>query len=213
MPRGPAARLNETTMSQAALLTNPALAPARTPPRTPAWLWLRRAATVVVPVFIVALAAGPQARQYWAEQLTHLHVHAPQLELLAWVWRTQPIVLLHMSCAFAALGIGTALMIGVKGTAMHRTLGYAWSAFMLVTAISSFWIRGNHGSLSFIHFLSGWTTSSTARAGSANPSSATPRPSSTAPRCRWSRRWCSPGPGANCSASAAWRTGRPTGRC
>ena len=141
-------------MSQAALPTNPAR-------RFPA-LRLNRTflilTGVVTPIFVVGLAAGPEGRAYWADQLTHLRLHAPRLELLAKVWRTHPIVILHMTCAFSALGIGTALMIGVKGTQMHRTLGYAWSAFMLVTAISSFWIRGNHGALSFIHFLSGWTT-------------------------------------------------------
>lgn len=144
-------------MSQAALPTNPA-------PRlgamiaTPLARWGLVAAGVVVPLVVVGLAAGPQAWRYWGEQLGHMHVHAPRVALLERVWRTHPIVIVHMSCAFAALGIGTALMVGVKGTAAHRTLGYAWSACMLVTAVSSFWIRTDHGSLSFIHFLSGWTT-------------------------------------------------------
>ena len=73
------------------------------------------------------------------------------------MWRTRPVVILHMGCAFAALGIGTALLVGVKGSRAHRALGYAWCAFMLVTAVSSFWIRTS-GHLSFIHVLSGWTT-------------------------------------------------------
>ena len=144
-------------MSQAALPTNPA-------PRlsgvisTPLARWGLIATGVVVPVAIVALAGGPQAWTYWGEQIRHMHLHAPRVELLERVWRTHPIIIVHMTCAFAALAIGTALMIGVKGTQAHLTLGYAWSACMLVTAVSSFWIRGNHGSLSFIHFLSGWTT-------------------------------------------------------
>ena len=149
-------------MSQAALPTNPAQRLGA--PRLgalvggPLGRWGLIATGVLVPMAIVALAAGPQAWGYWGAQLSHLHVHAPRLELLARMWRTHPVVILHMSCAFAALGIGTALMIGVKGTAAHRVLGYAWSACMLVTAVSSFWIRTNHGALSFIHFLSGWTT-------------------------------------------------------
>ena len=142
-------------MSQAALPTNPANP--RFPVRLPGG-GLRIAAALVVIPGIVALAAGPEARAYWLQALAHLHPHAPDLRVLARVWRIHPIVILHMSAAFAALGIGTALMIGVKGTTAHRTLGYAWSACMLFTAISSFWIRGNHGALSFIHFLSGWTT-------------------------------------------------------
>ena len=141
-------------MSQAALPTNPA-------PRFGASR-LNRAGlaftAVVVPVSLIALAAGPRGLAYWADRLSHLHVHAPRLNLLAQVWREHPIIILHMTCAFAALAIGTALMIGVKGTQAHRTLGYAWSACMLVTAVSSFWIHTSNGGFSFIHFLSGWTT-------------------------------------------------------
>lgn len=141
-------------MSQAALATNPA--PAARPGLLNPW---RLAVTgVLVPAAIVALAMGPKGRAYVAERMAHLHVHAPRLELLARVWRTHPIVIVHMICAFAALGIGTALMIGVKGSQAHRTLGYAWSACMLVTAVSSFWIHTSNGGFSFIHFLSGWTT-------------------------------------------------------
>ena len=141
-------------MSQAALTTNPA-APLRGRPRKhhPGL----RLAGALIPVGIVALAGGPRAWAYWAAQLGRAHVHAPRLALLAQVWRTHPIVILHMSCALAALGIGTALLIGVKGSRLHRTLGYAWCACMLVTAVSSFWIQTS-GHLSFIHFLSGWTT-------------------------------------------------------
>ena len=40
-----------------------------------------------------------------------------------------------------------------KGGTTHRTLGYLWVALMALTAISSFWIRGN-GSFSWIHGLS-----------------------------------------------------------
>lgn len=142
-------------MSQAALPSNPAAASRSL--RLPFGRLGLIATGVVVPIAIVALAGGPQAWSYWGDQLSHLHVHAPRLALLTKVWRTHPIVILHMSCAFAALGIGTALMIGVKGSQAHRTLGYAWSGFMLVTAVSSFWIMTS-GHWSFIHFLSGWTT-------------------------------------------------------
>ena len=143
-------------MSQAAAPSNPA--PSRLPVRLPGarlrLVWL----SVLLPTAIVAFAAGPEARAYWMHALAHLHPHGPDLRVLARVWRTHPIVILHMSAAFAALAIGTALMVGVKGTQAHRLLGYGWCAAMLFTAVSSFWIRGDHGRLSFIHFLSGWTT-------------------------------------------------------
>ena len=48
-------------------------------------------------------------------------------------------------------------MIGVKGTTLHRVLGWSWVAAMGTTAISSLFIRElNHGSFSFIHLISGW---------------------------------------------------------
>ena len=140
-------------MSQAALPSNPAPSRRlRLPGVRPGM------AALAIPPAVVALAAGPQARGYWMRSLAHLHPHGPDLRVLAHVWAVHPIVILHLSAAFLALGIGTALMIGVKGTTAHRTLGYAWCAAMLFTAVSSFWIRENHGALSFIHFLSGWTT-------------------------------------------------------
>lgn len=142
------------TMSQAALPTNPAGLRASLP-RLGRWSLILTG--VLVPVAIVGLAAGPQAWGYWGDQLGRMHLHAPRLALLARMWRLHPIVIVHMSCAFAALGIGAALMIGVKGTQAHRALGYAWSGLMLVTAVSSFWIQTS-GHWSFIHFLSGWTT-------------------------------------------------------
>ena len=143
-------------MSQAALPSNPANP--RFPVRLPGGRLGIAVTSILVPTAIVAFTAGPDARAYWTQTLAHLHPHGPDLRLLARVWRIHPIVILHMSAAFTALGIGTALMIGVKGSTAHRTLGYAWCAAMLFTAVSSFWIRGNHGQLSFIHFLSGWTT-------------------------------------------------------
>lgn len=142
-------------MSQAALPSNPAAS--RSPLRLPGGRRGVLVTSVLVPVAIVALAAGPRTRAYWAQAATHLHGHGPKLALLAQVWRTHPIVIGHMTAAFLALGIGTALMIGVKGSAAHRTLGYTWVAAMAFTAVSSFWIQTS-GHFSFIHFLSGWTT-------------------------------------------------------
>ena len=42
----------------------------------------------------------------------------------------------------AAFVLGIVQLVGVKGTTVHRTLGYVWAALMLVIAISSFWIQG-----------------------------------------------------------------------
>ena len=64
-----------------------------------------------------------------------------------------PVILAHTVAALAAVGIGAVVFARRKGGTTHRTLGYLWVALMALTAISSFWIRGN-GSFSWIHGLS-----------------------------------------------------------
>lgn len=70
-----------------------------------------------------------------------------------------PLVLqAHVTGATLAFAIGCVLLAGVKGRAMHRTLGYVWVVAMAVTAISSFFLQSiNPGSFSIIHALSAWT--------------------------------------------------------
>jgi uncharacterized membrane protein len=81
--------------------------------------------------------------------------HLPDLSLLA----AAPLpIRIHVAGAASALAIGTALLIGVKGTMMHRTLGWGWVVAMGTTAVSSFFIhRINPDGFSFIHLISGWT--------------------------------------------------------
>lgn len=81
--------------------------------------------------------------------------HLPDLSLVA----AAPLkIQIHIAAALTALAIGTVLMIGVKGTRLHRTLGWTWVAAMATTAVSSLFIREmNHGAMSWIHLLSGWT--------------------------------------------------------
>ncbi|GAA0204930.1 hypothetical protein GCM10010203_65650 [Actinomadura yumaensis] len=84
--------------------------------------------------------------------------HAPKLDLLA---AAPTAIQVHVAAALTALAIGIVLLIGVKGTRLHRTLGWAWVAAMGTTAISSFFIHainpGGPAGLSLIHLLSGWT--------------------------------------------------------
>ncbi|HEY0104155.1 MAG TPA: DUF2306 domain-containing protein [Brevundimonas sp.] len=81
--------------------------------------------------------------------------HAPEWGLLA----RQPLaVRIHVPAALAALLIGTVQLVGVKGTGVHRVLGWSWVIAMLTVAASSFFIRQiNPGAFSWIHLLSGWT--------------------------------------------------------
>lgn len=64
-----------------------------------------------------------------------------------------PVILIHLGAALAALVLGIAVFLRRKGTFAHRVLGRAWVALMLVTAISTYWIRSS-GSFSWIHGLS-----------------------------------------------------------
>jgi len=85
----------------------------------------------------------------------NLQPHLPDLGLLM----AAPLqVKIHLAGALTSLGIGIVLLSGVKGTSLHKALGWTWVISMGTTAVSSFWIHNlNPGGLSFIHFLSGWT--------------------------------------------------------
>jgi uncharacterized membrane protein len=72
-------------------------------------------------------------------------------------------IALHLSTALAALLVGAVVLSMRKGTALHRGLGRAWGALMLLTALSSFWITRD-GQWSWIHLLSAWTLVSLASA-------------------------------------------------
>lgn len=117
---------------------------------------LRNAAVgVALAVGVVAVAApglfaGTAA--FLAER--GVHPHAPNLALIA---AQPPAVRIHLTAAVTALAIGVALMMRVKGTGLHKVLGWTWVIAMGVTAVSSLFIRQlNHGHFSFIHLLSGW---------------------------------------------------------
>ena len=90
----------------------------------------------------------------WQHMGAYAHPHAPRLDLVL----DAPVsVKLHMMGAVLAMVIGTGLLLGVKGNLTHRILGWTWSGFMILTAISSFFIHliNPHG-LSLIHGLSAW---------------------------------------------------------
>ncbi len=82
------------------------------------------------------------------------HPHAPDFALIA---QAPLVIRVHLFSALTALVIGAVLMLRVKGTAMHKLLGWTWVVAMGATAISSLFIRVvNPGHFSFIHLLSGW---------------------------------------------------------
>jgi uncharacterized membrane protein len=64
-----------------------------------------------------------------------------------------PVILIHLGAALTALVLGIGVFLRRKSGFAHRMLGRAWVVLMLVTAISTYWIRSN-GSFSWIHGLS-----------------------------------------------------------
>ena len=81
--------------------------------------------------------------------------HAPDWALLA---RQPWVIQLHIAAALLALLLGTIQLVGIKGTGVHRLIGWTWVVAMVTVAISSLFIRQiNPGSFSLIHLLSGWT--------------------------------------------------------
>ena len=106
-------------------------------------------------LLVVAAALWPVRARMGLDHPPAIHPHAPRLDLLA---RAAPAVQLHLASVAVALGVGVVLLIGVKGTRMHRLLGWAWVLAMAVAAVSSLFIRIiAHGRFSAIHLLAGWT--------------------------------------------------------
>ncbi len=66
------------------------------------------------------------------------------------------VIQIHTVAAIAALLIGISQMTLRKGTIRHHVVGYAWSAFMIIVAISSLFVYTIRliGPFSPIHILS-----------------------------------------------------------
>lgn len=63
-------------------------------------------------------------------------------------------VALHIGTVLPALVLGLFILARRKGGRMHRLLGSIWLGLMLITALASFWIRGESGGFSGIHLFS-----------------------------------------------------------
>ncbi len=117
---------------------------------------LRALFSLGVTALLVFLAfGGDWGRVLAMYQRANLTPHAPDLSVLSGV---SPAIQIHLATVLAAVGIGAVLLLGPKGTGLHRTLGWGWAGLMVVTAIAAFFIREvNRGSLSFIHILAAVT--------------------------------------------------------
>ncbi|WP_285713623.1 DUF2306 domain-containing protein [Erythrobacter oryzae] len=71
-------------------------------------------------------------------------------------------IMLHLATVVPALLLGPVVLLRRKGDATHRMLGRVWVCLMLVTAITSAFIRSPGGGIagtgfSFIHAFTVWT--------------------------------------------------------
>lgn len=102
-------------------------------------------------VLLTAVAGGAGL----ALAIASRFAHAPDWALLV---RQPWVVQLHIAAALTALLLGTVQLVGIKGTGLHRLIGWTWVVAMVTVAASSLFIRQiNPGSFSLIHLLSGWT--------------------------------------------------------
>lgn len=73
-------------------------------------------------------------------------------------WAALPgVVWAHLATIIVALALTPVLLWNVRGTRMHRVLGWTWALAMFATAVISFWVRSSDGRLSVIHVLSALT--------------------------------------------------------
>jgi uncharacterized membrane protein len=62
-------------------------------------------------------------------------------ERFALLLQRHPLIFFHLVTAFAALLLGSVILLRRKGTGSHRVLGWSWVALMGSTALASAFIR------------------------------------------------------------------------
>ncbi len=78
---------------------------------------------------------------------------------LAPLIQAAPVIQLHATFAFAAIGLGAAQFLAPKGALPHRTIGWVWATLMMLVAGTSLFIHAirTWGPWSPIHLLSLFT--------------------------------------------------------
>jgi uncharacterized membrane protein len=63
------------------------------------------------------------------------------------------VITIHTTCSIIALIVGIDVLLRKKGSKLHKILGWIFCISMVLSSISSFWIR-KFGEFSWIHILS-----------------------------------------------------------
>jgi len=74
---------------------------------------------------------------------------------LALLMQAPAAIQIHLATVLPAFAIGTyQVFFSVKGSPLHRALGFVYLALMTITAVAAFFIRSvGHGSLTAIHLF------------------------------------------------------------
>jgi uncharacterized membrane protein len=98
--------------------------------------------SVAIVAAVFAVAAGPVLLQHpatFARAVFHTApMHWPDPTPILHAGLAIQVHLATLAVAFAATAV---LMSGVKGSRLHRTLGWAWAVAMLTTAVATLFIR------------------------------------------------------------------------
>lgn len=90
---------------------------------------------------IVGLAAGPALVRNGPQILRAAAAHPPHAPNLALIRQASLPIQIHLVTIAAALAVTAVLLAGVKGSRLHRTLGWAWAVTMVGTAVTTLFIK------------------------------------------------------------------------
>jgi uncharacterized membrane protein len=106
--------------------------------------------SVAIASVIVGLALAPMLFGHGAEYLRFAASHPLHAPDPGPILRASPVIQIHLGTVLVAVATGIVLMSGVKGTLAHRTLGWIWSSFMMLTATSALFIPSQGPGLVFL---------------------------------------------------------------
>jgi uncharacterized membrane protein len=89
-------------------------------------------------IAVIGVSAGPSGLRDILARFQEGRLHAPNLALIA---AAPLIVQLHLATVLVGFAIGAVQMLGAKGTAMHRAMGWTFVAFLTFTALDALLIK------------------------------------------------------------------------
>jgi uncharacterized membrane protein len=103
---------------------------------------LRVGAGILIALGFVVFVAGGRGLIIMGDMLARSHLHAPNWLLIV---QAPLAIQIHLATVGAAVVLATAQMVGPKGRTVHRVMGWTLAVLLLVTAVTSFFIRSPQG--------------------------------------------------------------------